>query len=256
MSKSYRSIADELSITDQSILLRGSRIVLPANLPERAIVLTHEDHAGMTRCKQHLRAKLWWPYMDKEIENHIKSCHPCQTTARTQRPEPMQPTQLLDHPWLKLVLDICGPFPTGEHVTVLTDYYSRWPSVKIFKSVTSTSLLNWLKAVFAEHGYPDEIKTDNAWYFTSAQFKETLAPWGVTDKTVTEYWPQANGQVEWFTEVLEKHIHQTGHVIDYSYIIVFFNVNKVDSFLCALYAHQCTRSTSGNKSIIKYNSLE
>ena len=172
MSKPYRSIADELCITDQSIILRGSRIVLPANLRERAIVLAHEDHTGMTRCKQRLRAKLWWPYMDKEIENHIKSCHPCQTTARPQRPEPMQPTQLSNHPWIKLALDICGPFPTEEHVAVLTDYYSRWPSVKIFKSATSTSLLNWLEAVFAEHGYPEEIKTDNASYFTSAKLKK------------------------------------------------------------------------------------
>jgi len=60
MSKPYRSIADELRTTDQSIPLRGSRIVLPANIRERAIALAHEDHAGMTRCKQRLRAKLWY----------------------------------------------------------------------------------------------------------------------------------------------------------------------------------------------------
>lgn len=123
----------------------------------------------------------------------------------------MRPTQLPDHPWLKLALDICGTFPTEEHVAVLTDYYSRWPAVKIFKSVTSTSLLHWLEAVFAEHGYPEEIKTDNASYFTSAQFKETVASWGVKAKTVTESWPQANGQVERFNEVLEKHI-QTANI--------------------------------------------
>ena len=99
-----------------------------------------------------------------------------------------------------------GSFPTGEHVAVVTDYYSCWPSVKIFKTVTSTSLLNWLEAVFAEHGYPEEINTDSASYFTSAQFKETLGSWGVTAKTVTEYWPQANGQVERFNKVLEKQI--------------------------------------------------
>ena len=94
MVKPYKTVADELCITDQSILLRGTRIVLPTTLRERAITLAHEDHAGMTRCKQRLRAKLWWPNMDKQIEDYITSCHPCQTTARPPRPEPMQPTEL------------------------------------------------------------------------------------------------------------------------------------------------------------------
>ena len=49
MTKSYRVIADELFITHQNILLRGSRIALPVKLRERAIMLAHEDHAGMTR---------------------------------------------------------------------------------------------------------------------------------------------------------------------------------------------------------------
>ena len=157
MTKSHRVIADELCITHQNILLRGSRIVLPVKLRERAIMLAHEGHAGMTRCKQRLRAKLWWPHMEKEVEAHIKYCHPCQITALPPRPEPMRPTKLSKQPWLKLRLGIFGPFPTGEYVAVVTDYYySRWPSVKVFNSVTLTSLLSWLDEVFAEHGYPEE----------------------------------------------------------------------------------------------------
>ena len=68
------------------------------------------------------------------------------------------------------------------------------------------NILNWLLSVFATHGFHDEIKSDNASYFVSAEFKDTLASWGIQHKTVTEYWPQANGQVERFNQVLEKHI--------------------------------------------------
>lgn len=73
----YKSIADELCITDQGILPRGNRIVLPAKLRQQAIALAHEDHAGMTRCKQCLRSKLWWSQMEKQVEEHIRCCHPC-----------------------------------------------------------------------------------------------------------------------------------------------------------------------------------
>ena len=101
---------------------------------------------------------------------------------------------------------MCGPFPTGESVVTLTDYYSRWPEVKILKPVTSANILAWLDEVFATHGYPYQIKSDNASYFTSHEFRSTLKSWGVALKIVTEYWPQANGQVERFNQSLLKHI--------------------------------------------------
>ncbi|CAB3985042.1 Transposon Tf2-9 poly, partial [Paramuricea clavata] len=206
LPKAYKLIAHELCITDQDILLRGDRIVLPNKLRQQTISLAHEDHTGMVRCKQRLRSKLWWPEMDKQVEERIRCCHPCQLVSKSPRPEPMEPTKLPKKPWSKLAIDVCGPFPTGEQVVVLTDYYSRWPEVKILKSVTSKNILDWLLSVFATHGFPDEIKSDNASYFVSTEFKDTLTSWGIEHKTVTEYWPQANGQVERFNQVLEKHI--------------------------------------------------
>ena len=121
----YKHISEELCITYQNILLRGNRIVLPTKLRQRAISLVHEDHAGMTKCKQRIRSKLWWPQMDPQIEEHIKSCHPFQVTSRPGRPEPVCPTELRERPWTHLAIDVCRPFPTEESVVVFTDYYSR-----------------------------------------------------------------------------------------------------------------------------------
>ncbi|CAB4035987.1 Transposon Tf2-6 poly, partial [Paramuricea clavata] len=143
--------------------------------------------------------------MDKHVEAHVKCCHPCQLVAQPPRPEPMRPTELPKEPWTELAIDICGPFPTGEYIVVLTDYYSRWPEAKTLKTVTPATILKWLNSIFAQHGYPTVLKSDNASYFTSTQFKTTLQSWGVQHKTVTEYWPQANGQVERFNEVIKKH---------------------------------------------------
>jgi hypothetical protein len=166
----YQSLVDELCITNQNIVLRGNRIVLPAALRQQAISLAHDDHAGITKCKQCIQAKLWWPQMDKHVEEHIKCCHPCQLVAQPPRPEPMRPTELPKEPWTELAIDICGPFPTGECIVVLTDYYSRWPEADILKTVTSATILKWLHSIFAQHGYPKILKSNNASYFTSTQF--------------------------------------------------------------------------------------
>jgi hypothetical protein len=49
LPQSYKFIADELCVNNEGIVLRGSRIVLPVKLRKRAIEITHEDHAGMTK---------------------------------------------------------------------------------------------------------------------------------------------------------------------------------------------------------------
>ena len=165
--------------------------VLSVSLRDQAIRLALEDHAGMTRCKQKIQAKLWWPQVDKQIEEHIRCCHPCQVISKPPHPEPVNPTDLPKAPWTKLAIDICGTFPTGDYVAALT----------VLKTVITTTILNWLNTVFPQHGYPEELS-----YFTSAEYRDTLRSWRVETKTVTEYWQQANGQVERFIGVIKKHI--------------------------------------------------
>jgi erythromycin esterase-like protein len=94
----YKTLEQELSIVD-NIILRGNRIILPTKLQSKAIKLAHNDHAGMTK------SKLWWPNMDKNIEQYIRTCHPCQIVEKPDRPEPVQHTKLPDEPWGELTID-------------------------------------------------------------------------------------------------------------------------------------------------------
>ena len=34
----------------------------------------HEGHMGIERCKQHGRARVYWPSMNDDIERHTKEC--------------------------------------------------------------------------------------------------------------------------------------------------------------------------------------
>ena len=101
-----------MCVNNEGIVLRGNRIVLPTKLQKRAIKKAHEDHAGMTKCKQSIRSKLWWPQMDKHMEAHIQRCHAFQVTSHPPKPEPLCPTKVPSERWSQLAIDICGPFPT------------------------------------------------------------------------------------------------------------------------------------------------
>ena len=90
--------------------------------------------------------------------------------------------------------------------------------MKILKSVTSAKILAWLDEVFATHGYPYQIKSDNTSYFTSYEFRSILKSWGIELKTVTEYWPQANGQVERFNQSLLKWYYDQKKILFFLWI--------------------------------------
>ncbi|XP_031333862.1 uncharacterized protein LOC116163872 [Photinus pyralis] len=50
------------------ILLRGNRIIIPNTLRQQILKLAHEGHPGKTAMKRRLRAKVWWPQIDREAE--------------------------------------------------------------------------------------------------------------------------------------------------------------------------------------------
>ncbi|VDH96399.1 Hypothetical predicted protein, partial [Mytilus galloprovincialis] len=186
---------EELSVID-GVLLKGSRIVIPDKLRKQTLQLAHEGHQGIVKTKLRLREKVWWPGIDQDAENLVKSCRACQVVGPVPKQEPIKRTQLPDGPWQDLCADLMGPFPTGEYVFVVLDYYSRWQEVAILKSVTTDKIIRSLDMMFSHHGIPISLKTDNGPQFTSKEFYNYLSENGVKHNRSTPYWPQANGEVE------------------------------------------------------------
>jgi hypothetical protein len=60
----YYHVKDELSVTNNGILLRDTRMVIPASLQDRAINLAHEGHQGVAKTKRLLRERVWFPNID------------------------------------------------------------------------------------------------------------------------------------------------------------------------------------------------
>lgn len=73
----YKALSDEIWVLGQ-IVMRGNRIILPESLWKQTLPLAHEGHQGITRTKARLREKVWWPNMDKQVEQLVKACYQCQ----------------------------------------------------------------------------------------------------------------------------------------------------------------------------------
>jgi len=173
LPREYKNVSRELTVLGK-LVLRGSRIVIPQILGPRVLHLAHEGHQGVVKTKQRPRSKVWWPKIDREAEKRCKTCHGCQLVSQDPHPEPVKKTTIPDSAWQDVAADLLGPLPVGEYLLVDVDYYSRFFEVDILKSVLSTDIINCLDRVFASHGIPPSLKTDNGLQFVSSVFKYYL----------------------------------------------------------------------------------
>ena len=120
-----------------------------------------------------LRESLWWPKINNDVEDLVKTCLFCQAVKPSQF-EPLKPMYMPSHPWEYLYADLCGPFPTGEYIFTVIDVYSRYPEAVLLKDTSLKSLIKELESISSKHGYPMTLKTGNCPNFVSAEIENYL----------------------------------------------------------------------------------
>lgn len=205
ISNPYYVFRFELSAIG-SILLRGSRIVIPKSLRPKVLGLAHEGHPGESTMKRRLRSKVWWPLIDREAENFVKACRDCLLVSQPSNPTPMQRHPFPNGPWQCLATDLLGPLPNGEYVLVLIDYYSRYQEIVFLKRISSDVIIKAMKEIFSKLGLPRTIRTDNGRQYVSDEFKSFCTENNISVIRTPPYWPQANGEVENMNKSLVKRL--------------------------------------------------
>jgi len=200
----YRKVAHELSIADNDILMKDSRIVVPRELQQRTVNLAHEGHQGINKTKMLLREKVWFPGIDKMVYDKIQACLPCQSVVNKPVREPLKMTPLPSRPWSEVSVDFYGPLPQGQYLLVAIDDYSRFPEVEICSTTSARATIPLLDRIFATHGIPDVLRSDNGPPYQSSDFQQFMAHLGIRHRRVTPLWPEANGEVENFMKPLKK----------------------------------------------------
>ena len=69
---------------------------------------------------------------------------------------------------------------------------------------TANTIILYTKSIFARHGIPNVLRSDNGLQFSSDAFKQFSSQWGFSHITVTPYHPQANGLAEKFVQIVKR----------------------------------------------------
>ena len=191
--KQYYNYSNELSVID-GLVFKGNRLVVPKNLRIEMLNLIHFNHLGKEKCKNRAREILFWPLMNKEIDDVVDSCAICNKHRKGNVKETLINREVPDGPWETLGVDIF--YYQGSEFLLIIDYFSKYVEVAKLRDMSSSSVISVLKSQFARHGVPYVMYSDPGTQLNSAEMSKFAADWNFTWKTSSAKYSQSNGMVE------------------------------------------------------------
>ncbi len=92
--KPFVGIQHELSISEDGLVLRGSKIVMPSVVQSSIIQIGHEGHQGPDKTKQLINQFVWFPCVNWLVESYIKKCKVCQANSEKCQFEPLKVSKM------------------------------------------------------------------------------------------------------------------------------------------------------------------
>uniref|UniRef100_A0A2N9G273 Integrase catalytic domain-containing protein n=1 Tax=Fagus sylvatica TaxID=28930 RepID=A0A2N9G273_FAGSY len=162
-----------------------------------------EEHQGKKRLYQLLLTLgYYWPTMNKDTADFVKSCHTCQLQANLIYTHPTSLQNMATlwpfHTW---GLDLIGPInpSSGRYIWILvaTKYFSKWVEVIPLRKTTGAAVTNFIcEHIITRFGIPHKIISDNGTPFVNKNVREVLEHYQIKHRRSTPYYPQGNGQAE------------------------------------------------------------
>lgn len=188
----YLPFSGELTVHN-GLLLYGCRIVIPTSLRAEILTKLHEGHLGMTKCRARAKHSVWWPGLSGELTKLIESCDTC-ARERVNFKETLLPTEFPSRPWSTVGADLFQL--DNKHYLVVVDYFSRYFEVAKLTSTSSEGVVEHFKSIFARHGIPEVVRSDNGPQFASEPFRKFARDWNFSHVTSSPRFPQSNGEAE------------------------------------------------------------
>ena len=170
-------------------------------------------HFGQFKTADKIKANFYWPNMDQDIEEYVRSCDSCQRnkTARHKKYGELQPLEVPYRPWTSISMDFIVGLPESGGYTkiwVIVDRFSKMAHFIPLPSVNKTEDMAklFLTQVWKHHGLPDDIVSDRDSKFISHFWQSLMDLLSVKLNLSTAFHPQTDGQTERVNQTLEAYM--------------------------------------------------
>lgn len=197
-------VADALSRKFDLSLVMNEVDIIPKSERERLEILTkihNFGHHGIWSNVQAAKSRGFnWKNMKVDVEKVVRSCDSCQKFNSVKRTEIQMKKIISSQPWEHICIDLITPLEMSENGedTILTiiDVFSRFVILYPLKGKSMREISKHLWKCFGTMGVPKIIQSDNGSEFVNSMIETMKKLCGIEQRTITPYYPQANGIVE------------------------------------------------------------
>lgn len=140
--------------------------------------------------------------MQTDLEKTAAQCQQCQLNKPTNRNEPMLAHKVPIQQFAKVGTDVM--YHRGAPYLILVDYMSDFIEVTKLVDEAASTVVEACKEVFASHGIPCVLHSDNAPYYVSSKFKEFATDWRFEHTTSSPYHSRSNGKAESAVKIIKN----------------------------------------------------
>ena len=192
-------------------------LYIPSSILRRQLLSEAHDvptagHLGRDKTLARLQETFYWPYMDSEVREYVRTCPDCQRNkASNQKPLGlMQPHDIPSRNWGSVALDFMTDLPLTpegfDTIACFTCIRSKMAhAVACKKTIDAKGAARlYIDNVFKLHGLPTELVSDRDPRFTSDFWSALFKALGTKLSMSTANHPQTDGITERFNRTLQE----------------------------------------------------
>lgn len=189
------------------------KLVIPTSLHTDILKLYHDSidcgHLGFKKTLARIQERFFWPNLFTIVKNYVKSCLSCQTRQAPTRKKYglLSPLSWPSTPFNRISIDFLENLPSSygfNHILTIIDHHSRFAVAYATTSLTAEVVVKYLLQTFFIFGIPKEVLSDRGSAFQSQLNEHLGKALQISYRFTTSYYPQCNGLVERFNQILLK----------------------------------------------------
>ena len=213
-----KKVGKAVTMEDGLLFVKG-RWYVPSNkeLKNKILKAEHDSrvagHFGQFMTLERIKANFYWPKMDQEVEEYVRSCDSCQRNKATRHKKYglLDPQDIPNRPWDDISMDFIVGLPESSGHTkiwVVVDWFSKM--AHFIPHSTDTPIKEianiFRREVWRLHGLPNSVVSDRDSRFPSKFWLCVMELLDVDVRMSTAFHLQTDGQTERVNQILEQYL--------------------------------------------------